>query len=150
MMRIVIAGMHLSLRSNEAAVCGLACHASLWCERKRPERSAGWYRSQPRVAGEQRIDPAIAASHVDVLHAILVPGDRLTFDAGACLELPQLLPSIGVKGFELAGQLPGGVAAESFNSSAASLVIEAVIRVPPTSIPTCVAVVPFLHRRFCL
>src|SRR4029077_10189146 len=62
---------------------------------------------QAAVAREQRIDAAIAASDGDILHAVLLPGNRLTFNSGAGLELPQLLPAIRVEGFELTGQLPG-------------------------------------------
>src|SRR5690242_3375635 len=79
----------------------------LMLEREHPERSARRHFRQPLVTGEQRVDPAIAACHGNILHAVLLPRHRLPLDAGAGLELPQLLATVGVKGFELAGQLPG-------------------------------------------
>ena len=42
-----------------------------------------------------------------LLHAILLPGNRLTFDARAGFELPELVTGFGVEGFEFAGQLSG-------------------------------------------
>src|SRR5579883_104914 len=76
-------------------------------DREHPQRSAGRHVGQPLVAGEQRVDAAIAGVDGNVLHAILLPGHRLTLDARAGLELPQLLAGVGVEGFELAGQLAG-------------------------------------------
>src|SRR6185312_11288697 len=70
-----------------------------------PERAAGRHGLQALVAGEQRVDAADAARHGDILPAVLLPGDRLPLDAGAGLELPELLAGIGVEGLELAGEL---------------------------------------------
>src|SRR5580692_8767776 len=76
----------------------------LLLDREDPQRAAGGHVFEPLVAGEQRIDPADAAGHGDVLPAVLLPGDGLPLDAGAGLELPQLLARIGVESLELAGQ----------------------------------------------
>src|ERR1700745_255040 len=89
-------------------VTSLSMHVlRLLLECEYPQRSARRHFRQPLVPGEQRVDPAIAAGNGDILHAVLLPRHRLPFDAGAGLELPELLAAIGVKGFELSRQLPG-------------------------------------------
>src|SRR5258708_10341606 len=77
----------------------------LLLDREDPERAAGRHILQALVAGEQRIDAADAAGHGDVLPAVLLPGDRLSLDARAGLELPQLLAGVGVESLELTGEL---------------------------------------------
>src|SRR3954454_11661389 len=76
-------------------------------DRENPQRAAGRHVGQTLVAGEQRVDAAIAAGDRDILHAVLLPRHRLALDAGAGLELPQLLAGVGIEGFELAGELAG-------------------------------------------
>src|SRR3954447_25608194 len=76
----------------------------LLLDRKNPKRAAGRDFGQPFVAGKQRVDAAIAARHGDILHAVLLPGHRLSLDARAGLELPELLAGVGIEGLELAGQ----------------------------------------------
>src|SRR4051812_48342114 len=75
--------------------------------RENPQRAAGRHVGKPLIAGEDRVDAAIAAGDGDVLDAVLLPGHRLSFDARAGLEAPQLLAVVGIKGVKLAGQLAG-------------------------------------------
>src|SRR6476620_11643679 len=63
-------------------------------ESEDPEGSACRHGSEPRVTREERVDAADADRHRNVLHAVLLPGHRLTFDPRAGLELPQLLAGI--------------------------------------------------------
>src|SRR5215831_2555526 len=65
-----------------------------------PEGTSGRDVLQPLVARKERVDAADAARYRDHLHAILLPGDRLTLDAGPGLEVPELLASVGIEGFE--------------------------------------------------
>jgi hypothetical protein len=60
----------------------------------RPARTA----RRRRPARKQRIDAAITAVDGDILNAVLLPRHRLTLDARAGLELPQLLAAIRVAG----------------------------------------------------
>src|SRR4051812_23204782 len=76
----------------------------LLLHRKHPQRAACRHRGKPLVTGEDRVDAAIAARDGDILHAVLLPGHRLSLDARAGLELPELLAAVGVEGLELAGQ----------------------------------------------
>src|SRR4051812_41596895 len=76
----------------------------LLLDRKNPQRAAGRHFRKPLVAGEQRVDAAVAGSDGNVLHAVLLPGHRLSLDAGAGLELPELLAGLGIESLELAGQ----------------------------------------------
>src|SRR5207247_2469220 len=66
-------------------------------ESEDPQRPARRDGSEPWVAREQGVDAADADRHRDVLHAVLLPGHRLAFDARAGLELPQLVAGIGVE-----------------------------------------------------
>src|SRR3569833_1659609 len=76
-------------------------------DRENPHRAARRHIGQTLVAGEQRVDAAIAAGDRDILHAVLLPRHRLALDAGAGLELPQLLAAVCIESFELAGELAG-------------------------------------------
>src|SRR3984957_5549846 len=88
--------------------CGrLAQKKSLTGEGKHPKRAAGRNLRQPLVTGEQRIDAADATRDGDILDAVLHPRDRLAFDAGAGLELPQLGPVVRIERLEFAGQPAG-------------------------------------------
>src|SRR5215510_16339872 len=75
--------------------------------REHPQRTACRHVGKPLIAGEDRVNAAIAAGDGDVLDAVLLPGHRLSLDARAGLEAPQLLAVIGIKGVKLAGQLAG-------------------------------------------
>src|SRR4029453_15965051 len=75
--------------------------------REHPQRTACRHIGQPLIAGEDRVDAAIAAGDGDILDAVLLPGHRLPLDARAGLEAPQLLAVVGVEGVKLAGQLAG-------------------------------------------
>src|SRR6476620_10832752 len=75
--------------------------------RENPQRTACRYVGKPLIAGEDRVDAAIAAGDGDILDAVLLPGHRLSLDARTGLEAPQLLAVVGVKGVKLAGQLTG-------------------------------------------
>src|SRR5258707_5702331 len=77
----------------------------LLLDREDQDRAAVRHVLETLVAGEQRIDAADAAGHGDVLPAVLLPGDRLSLDARAGLELPQLLAGVGVESLELTGEL---------------------------------------------
>src|SRR5690349_7160783 len=72
-----------------------------------PQRPAGRYSRQARVAGFQRIDAADPTGDGDVLLAVLFPSDGLADDAGRGLELPQELSGLGIEGHEFSRQLSG-------------------------------------------
>src|SRR6185312_4654345 len=104
------------MAANATAARDAAVHLGSWfvicaprsvLDREHPQRSACRHVGQPFVPGEDRVDAAIAAGDGDILDAVLLPGHRLSLDARAGLEAPQLLAVVGVKGIELAGQLAG-------------------------------------------
>src|SRR5215213_10249360 len=76
-------------------------------DREHPQRSARRHIGKPLVPRKDRVDTAIAAGDSDILDTVLLPGHRLSLDARAGLEAPQLLAVVGVKGVKLAGQLAG-------------------------------------------
>src|SRR5579864_2071179 len=79
--------------------------APLFLQGEDPKRAAGRYALEPLVAGEERVDATDAARYGDILHAVLLPRDRLSLDARPRLEVPELLAAIGVERLEFAGEL---------------------------------------------
>src|ERR1700744_736052 len=94
-------------RGNGGVRPGHLHRSLLGCQSEHPTETAGRNLGQPLVTREQVVDTTNPAGDGDVLHAVLLPGDRLTFDARASLELPELLAVINADRLELAGQLAG-------------------------------------------
>src|SRR6266545_1927018 len=76
-------------------------------DREGPDRAALRHLVLELVARDVPIETADARQHRDVLLAVVAVGDGLRVDAGAGLELPDLLAVLDVERDEFAGLLAG-------------------------------------------